>query len=120
MDKSKKIRARARTARIMRVRKKLHGTAERPRLTVSKTNRHIYAQLIDDDAAKTLIGLGTLSKKSPVKKKSKESAREIGKQLGALAKKQNIDSIIFDRGRYKFHGVVAELATGAREAGLQF
>ena len=120
MDKAKKRRNRARISRVFRVRKSLHGTAERPRLTVSKTNCHIYAQLIDDDLAVTLAGFGTLSKNSSVKKKTKESAKEIGKQIGELAKKKNIHSVIFDRGRYKFHGVVAELANGAREAGLQF
>ena len=120
MDKSKKDRRKARQSRVMRVRKKLHGSAERPRLSVSKTNCHIYAQLIDDDRAITLGGFGTLSKTSSVKKKSKESAREIGKQIAELAKKQNINSVIFDRGRYKFHGIIAELANSAREAGLQF
>jgi large subunit ribosomal protein L18 len=104
----------------MRVRKTLHGNAERPRLSVSKTNCHIYAQLIDDDNSVTLAGFGTLSKEMSVKKKSKESAREIGKQIAELAKKKNINSVIFDRGRYKFHGIIAELANGAREAGLQF
>jgi large subunit ribosomal protein L18 len=68
----------------------------------------------------TLFGLGTQSKACSVKTKSKESAREIGKQIAELAKKRNINSVIFDRGRYKFHGIVAELASGAREAGLQF
>lgn len=120
MDNSTKRRNRARKSRIMRVRKTLHGSAERPRLSVSKTNCHIYAQLIDDDNAVTLAGFGTLSKGSSLKGKSKESAREIGKQIAELAKKRNISSIIFDRGRYKFHGVIAELANGAREAGLQF
>jgi large subunit ribosomal protein L18 len=104
----------------MRVRKTVRGSAEKPRLTVSKTNCHIYAQLIDDEKALTLAGFGTLSKTSPVKKKSKEAAREIGKQIAELAKKQNIHSVVFDRGRYKFHGVIAELANSAREAGLQF
>ena len=104
----------------MRVRKTLHGTAERPRLSVSKTNRHIYAQLINDDQSITVAGFGTLSKANSLKKKSKEAAREIGKQIAELAKKSNIHSVIFDRGRYKFHGIVAELAQGAREAGLQF
>ncbi|PIS02590.1 MAG: 50S ribosomal protein L18 [Chlamydiae bacterium CG10_big_fil_rev_8_21_14_0_10_42_34] len=120
MDKSKKNRNRARIKRVFRVRKKLHGSAERPRLSVSKTNCHIYAQLIDDDNSVTLAGFGTLSKTSTVKRKSKETAREIGKQIAELAMKRNINSVIFDRGRYKFHGIVAELANGAREAGLQF
>lgn len=120
MDKSKKNRRKARINRVFRVRKSLHGSAERPRLSVSKTNCHIYAQLIDDDNAVTLVGFGTQSKDSSVKRKCKESAREIGKQIAELAKEKNINTVIFDRGRYKFHGVVAELANGAREAGLQF
>lgn len=120
MDKSKKNRKKARESRVMRVRKSLHGSATRPRLSVSKTNCHIYAQLIDDDNAVTLAGFGTLSKASSMKKKSKESAREIGKHIAELAKQKNIHSVIFDRGRYKFHGIVAELANSAREAGLQF
>lgn len=120
MDNAKKRRNSARAKRVMRVRKDLHGSAERPRLTVSKTNCHLYAQLIDDDRAITLAGFGTLSKDSSQKRKSKEAAREIGKQIAELAKKKNIQSVIFDRGRYKFHGVIAELANGAREAGLQF
>lgn len=120
MDKSTKNRNRARKSRVMRVRKKIQGSALRPRLSVSKTNCHIYAQLIDDENALTLAGFGTLSKGSSVKKKSKESAREIGKQIAQMAKEKNINSVVFDRGRYKFHGIVAELANSAREAGLQF
>lgn len=105
------------------MRNKLEGTAERPRLSVSKTNCHLYAQLIDDEHSITLAGVGTLSKanqKASLKKKSKEAAREIGKQIAHLAKERNVSTVIFDRGRYKFHGLIAELATGAREAGLQF
>jgi len=120
MDKSKKNRKRARRNRVLRVRNKLHGSLERPRLSVSKTNCHIYAQLIDDDQSLTLAGFGTLSEGCTNKKKSKDAAREIGKQIAELAKKKNINSVIFDRGRYKYHGVIAELANSAREAGLQF
>lgn len=120
MDNAKKNRNRARKTRVLRVRKNLFGSAEKPRLSVSKTNCHIYAQLIDDDAKVTLGGFGTLSKGCSDKRKSKETAREIGKQIAELAKKRNINSVIFDRGRYKFHGIIAELANGAREAGLQF
>jgi len=122
MDKTLKKRKNARQSRVFRVRKILHGSAERPRLSVSKTNCHIYAQLIDDDKAVTLAGVGTLSKfmTGELKRKSKESAREIGKKIAQLAKEKNINSVIFDRGRYKFHGVIAELANAAREAGLQF
>jgi large subunit ribosomal protein L18 len=120
MDKSKKCRDRARKSRVMRVRKKLHGSAEKPRLSVSKTNCHIYAQLIDDEAGITLGGFGTLSKSCSEKRKSKKSAQLIGKQIAEIAKGKNINAVIFDRGRYKFHGLIAELANSAREAGLQF
>jgi len=123
MDNSKKKRKKSRAARVMRVRKKVRGTEARPRLTVSKTNTHIYAQIIDDVKGITLVGMGTLSKEnkgSAFNGKSKEAARHIGKQLAELAKQKNVETVVFDRGRYKFHGVVAELAAGAREAGLRF
>ncbi len=120
MDNSKKQRRVARQKRVMRIRKKLKGSNERPRLSVSKTNQHIYAQVIDDDARMTVVGFGTQSKESGLKRKSKEAAREVGKQIARLAKSKNINAVIFDRGRYKYHGLIAELADGAREAGLQF
>ncbi|MBI5272471.1 MAG: 50S ribosomal protein L18 [Chlamydiia bacterium] len=123
MDNSKARRDNARAKRVMRVRAGLHGTGTRPRLSVSKTNVHIYAQLIDDDKGVTLGGIGTLSKanqKGVHNGKSKESARAIGKQIAEIAKKHSVQSVLFDRGRYKYHGIIAELAAGAREAGLQF
>lgn len=123
MDNSKKRRLRARNNRVMRVRKKLRGTDIRPRLSVSKTNKNIYAQLIDDVNGITIAGIGTLSKENKstaFNKKSKEAARHIGKQIAELAKGKSIETVIFDRGRFKYHGVVAELAEGAREAGLRF
>ena len=120
MDKSLKNRKRARRNRVFRVRKALHGSAERPRFTVSKTNCHIYAQLIDDEAGVTLAGFGTQSKNASHKRKSKLAATEVGKQIAELAKGKQINTVVFDRGRYKFHGLVAQLANSAREAGLQF
>lgn len=120
MDNAKKKRNRARKTRIMRVRKKLNGSAEKPRLTVSKTNQHIYVQLIDDETGLTLAGFGTQSKGAKAKRKSKAAAIEIGAQIAELAKKKQINAVVFDRGRYKFHGLIAELANSAREAGLQF
>ena len=123
MDNSKTKRLKARRNRVLRVRKKIQGTDVRPRLTVSKTNKHIYAQLIDDVNSITIAGVGTLSKENKSTEhngKSKAAARHIGKQIAELAKQKSIDTVIFDRGRYKFHGVVAELAQGAREAGLRF
>ena len=106
--------------RHKRVRAKVSGTPSRPRLAIHRSLQHIYAQLIDDEAKITLSGFGTLSKGCEAKRKSKEAAREVGKQIAEFAKKKNINSVVFDRGRYKFHGIVAELANSAREAGLQF
>ncbi len=123
MDNSKVRRQKARKNRVMRVRKKIRGTDTRPRLSVSKTNKHIYAQIIDDVNGITIAGFGSLSKENQntsFNGKSKEAARHIGKRIAELAKQKSIDAVIFDRGRYKYHGVVAELADGAREAGLRF
>jgi len=123
MDNAKTNRKAARRRRAFRVRNKLRGTSERPRLSISKTNKHIYAQLIDDERGISLAGVGTRSKenqKTEANKKSKEAAKEIGKQIAHLAKKRNISAVIFDRGISKYHGVIAELAQGAREAGLKF
>ena len=119
MDHEKARRTNARIKRAMRVRKTLLGTSERPRLSVSKTHAHLYAQLIDDEKGITLAGVGTLSKEIQ-KKKSKESAQLIGKKIAALAQDRGVKTVIFDRGRYKYHGVIAALANSAREAGLQF
>jgi large subunit ribosomal protein L18 len=118
MDNSQKNRRRARINRVFRVRKNLHGSADKPRLSVTRTNCHLYAQLIDDDRSITLAGFGTVSMKGAGK--SKATAKEIGKKIAEAAKQKNIDVVVFDRGRYKFHGLIAELANGAREAGLQF
>ena len=95
-----------------------------PRLSVHKSNQHLYAQLIDDEKGQTIAGIGTMSKglrkgKNAVKR-SKEGAKLIGAEIAKLAKEKNIEKVVFDRGRYKFHGVIAELAAGAREAGLKF
>ncbi len=123
MDNSKTKRLQARKNRVFRVRKKLSGTDVRPRLSVAKSNKHIYAQIIDDVAGTTLVGFGTLSKENKNTEhngKSKATARYIGKQIAERALKKNIQTVIFDRGRFKFHGLVAELAEGAREAGLRF
>lgn len=123
MDHSQKRRNIARKARVFRVRKRLHGTAEMPRLSVFKTNAHLYAQLIDDETSRTLLGVGTLSKtnqKTQFNRRSKDSARHLGKEIAEKAKALKVERVVFDRGRYKFHGIIAELANAAREAGLQF
>lgn len=111
-----------RRRRMLHVRKGVRGSAEKPRLTVFKSNRHICAQLINDDNGMTIASAGTLSKEFKSKKtgKSKEAARQVGVMLAEAAKKKNIQAVVFDRGFYKYHGLLAELANAARETGLQF
>lgn len=118
MDKSLKKRDISRKRRVLRVRKKLKGSLSKPRLCVCKTNKHLYAQLIDDENGNTLLSAATLSKEKV--KKSKESVKQLGLQLAKEAKEKNINRVVFDRGRNKYHGLVASLADGAREGGLEF
>lgn len=121
MDSSKIKTKGRRERRTMRVRKHVRGSAEKPRLSVYKTNKHISAQLIDDDQQITLVSAGTQHKEfGKDSGKSKESARRVGMIIAEKAKEKSITAIVFDRGRYKYHGIIAELAAGAREAGLQF
>jgi large subunit ribosomal protein L18 len=109
----------ARLRRHRRVRGKVRGTAERPRLLVFRSNRGIFAQLIDDDAGKTLASAGWTTLGS-FKGNKTEQAAEVGKQLAASAKQAGIESAVFDRGGYLYHGRVKALADGAREGGLSF
>lgn len=112
-----------RRRRMLRVRKQTRGTAEKPRLSVFKSNMHICAQLIDDDKGITLASAGTVMKDFRDKKlgkKSKEAAREVGVKLAEFAKQNNIANAVFDRGFNKYHGLLAEVANAARETGLQF
>lgn len=123
MESRLKQRDKRRKKRILRTRKKLRGCSEKPRLSVFRSNKHLLAQLIDDENQKTLFGIGTMSKAfkgTKYTKKTKESAREIGKKIAQEAKKQKIERIIFDRGWYQYHGIIAELANAARKEGLQF
>ena len=109
-----------RKKRTWRVRKKLKSTCGKPRLCVSKTIKHIGVQLIDDEKGITIASFSTKSKEAKGQKKSKESARLVGQKIGAMAKEKNVEEIVFDRGRFKYHGLVAEVAEGARESGLKF
>jgi large subunit ribosomal protein L18 len=109
----------ARERRHRRVRGKVRGTAERPRLAVFRSNRGIFAQLVDDDAARTLAAASWLELKS-FKGSKTEQAAEVGKRLAASAKKTGIETVVFDRGGYLYHGRVKALADGAREGGLKF
>ena len=109
-----------RTRRHIRVRRKISGTAERPRLCVYRSNTNIYAQIIDDVAGKTLVSASTLEKEVKTKKANKEAAKEIGNLIAKRAKEAKISNVVFDRGGYIYHGVVKELAEAAREGGLEF
>ena len=110
----------ARERRHRRVRRKISGTAERPRLAVHRSNRGIEAQLIDDVDGKTLASASHLGVKKTFKGTKTEQAAEVGKLLAAAAKKAGIESVVFDRGGYLYHGRVKALADGAREGGLEF
>jgi large subunit ribosomal protein L18 len=110
----------ARVRRHRRVRKRISGTAERPRLVVFRSNRGISAQLVDDQEAKTLASATWLGVKKSFKGNKSDQAAEVGKQLAANAKKAGIESVVFDRGGYLYHGRVKALAEAAREGGLRF
>ena len=110
-------RDRQRQRRHLRVRKKVNGTAERPRLVVFRSDKHIYAQLVDDDAGRTIA---TVSSLKLAEGKKSERAAEVGKQVAVLAKDKGITRVVFDRGGYKYHGRVKAVADGAREGGLEF
>lgn len=123
MENRLKLRNKRRHKRALRVRKNLRGEAQKPRLSVFRSNKHLHAQLIDDESRITIFGIGTASKDfkgSEHAKKSKSAAKEIGKRIAAEAKKKNIEQVVFDRGQYKYHGVIAELADAARAEGLKF
>ena len=107
----------------VRVRKKIAGTSSRPRLCVFRSNTNIYAQIIDDEAGKTLVSASTLDKevKASIENGSnKEGAAAVGKKIAERALAANINEVVFDRGGYIFHGRVEALAEAAREAGLKF
>jgi large subunit ribosomal protein L18 len=110
----------ARLRRHRRVRGKIRGSAERPRLLVFRSNRGVFAQLIDDDTGRTLAASSWLELPKSFKGDKTEQAAEIGKRLAAAAKKAGVESVVFDRGGYLYHGRVKALAEGAREGGLSF
>ena len=109
----------ARIRRHRRVRAKVHGTSERPRLVVFRSNRGIEAQLVDDDAGKTLASASHLALAKSFKGDKTAQAEAVGKALAAAAKKAGVDTCVFDRGGYLYHGRVKALAEGAREGGLK-
>ncbi len=102
------------------IRKKINGTADRPRLSVFRSNKDIYAQLIDDTTGKTIAAASSRDKGFDAKGTKVEQAMEVGKKIGELGKSAGVESIVFDRGGYLYHGRVKALADGARESGLKF
>ena len=117
---SKTNRQLERARRHARVRNKISGTAERPRLCVFRSNTNIYAQIIDDVAATTLVSASTLDKEVKTKHANKEAAKELGTLIAKKAADKKIETVVFDRGGYIYHGVVKSLAEAAREGGLEF
>ena len=112
-----KTGAERRARRHLRVRKKVTGTAERPRLVVFRSLKHIYAQLVDDMAQRTLM---TVSSETVESGNKTEKSAQVGKQIAARAKDAGITAVVFDRAGYKYHGRVKAVADGAREGGLEF
>ncbi len=113
----------ARKRRHLRVRKKVTGTKERPRLNVYRSLKHIYAQIVDDEQGRTLVSASSLDEAVSAGRNScgnRECARLVGKLVAAKAVQLGIRTVVFDRGGYLFHGRVRELAEGAREGGLEF
>ena len=125
LSEIRKSRRLQRTRRHFRVRNKVHGSAERPRLVVFRSNRNIEGQIVDDDAGRTFVGLSTVTAdlrgfEGEGKNRKVEHAFAAGKLLGQRAREAGIESVVFDRGGYKYHGRVKAFADGAREGGLRF
>jgi len=110
----------ARERRHRRIRGKVTGTADRPRLAVFRSNKGIFAQLVDDESGRTIAGASWLGLAKSFKGNKVEQAAEVGKAVAAAAKKAGVDTVVFDRGGYLYHGRVKALAEGAREGGLRF
>jgi large subunit ribosomal protein L18 len=102
------------------VRKKVHGTGRRPRLAVFRSNRFIYAQVIDDDAGVTIAAASSREKSVKGKTLNTETATEVGKLVAGRVREAGIETVVFDRGGFPFHGRIKALADGARESGLEF
>ncbi len=113
----------ARRKRKMRIRKKVHGTSERPRLSVFRSDKHIYAQIIDDVLGATLVAASTLGsdfRELGVPKGKVEAAKQVGRLIARKAQDGGIKRVVFDRNGFIYHGRVRALADAAREAGLEF
>ena len=111
---------RRRLKRKYHIRKKIFGTNGRPRLSVYRSNKHMYVQVIDDMAGHTLTSVSTMEKEYSDLKNSVENAKSLGKVIGERLKEKNIETIVFDRNGFPYHGIVKGIADGAREAGVKF
>ncbi len=123
MESSRKHVAKVRKKRVLRLRKRVRGTTEKPRLCVIKTNQNINVQLIDDENSITLASVSTLSKEfknTEFNKKNQTSAKQLGLKIAEKAKEKSVKKAVFDRSGFKYHGVIAAVADGAREGGLEF
>jgi large subunit ribosomal protein L18 len=120
MSKQNQNRRMTRERLRKRIRRKISGTAERPRFCVSFSGQHIRAQIIDDTAKKTLVSVATTEKDLQGRKPNVVGASEIGKIMADRAKKKGIEAVVFDRGGFRYHGKVKALADSAREGGLKF
>ena len=122
MSKVAQQRRNSRIIRHRRVRKKVHGTAARPRLAVYRSNKHLTLQLIDDEAGRTIVSASTneASVRGEGSGGTVVAATKLGQLVAERAKAAGIDSVVFDRGGYRYHGRIAAVATAAREAGLEF
>jgi len=121
MANFEKAKDKARIRRKLRSKKKLFGVAQRPRLTVYKSLKHIYAQIVDDQAQRSITGVSSLTKELIELKMSKvEMAVKVGELIAARAKDKGIESVVFDRSGYLYHGRVKALAESARKSGLKF
>lgn len=117
---SKTDRKFERNRRHLRVRRKISGTPECPRLCMYRSNTNIYAQIIDDVNGNTLVAASTMDKEVKTKHANKEAAKEVGALIAKRAKEKKIVDVVFDRSGYQYHGVVKELAESARQGGLNF
>lgn len=120
MEDKNRFKRNARLKRSRRVRGKVKGTAERPRLAVFKSLNHVYAQLVDDTSRKTLTGVSSLKGSVNASGKKVEKAKAVGTAIAQKAVDLGIKSVVFDRSGYKYHGKIKALAEAAREAGLEF
>jgi large subunit ribosomal protein L18 len=122
-DIHSKVKNEARRRRQNRVRAKIHGTAERPRLNVFRSNDNIFAQVINDDLGHTIASASTIDKELAAQvdgKTKSEAAKIVGQAIAERAKKAGVEAVVFDRAGFQYHGRVAALADGARDAGLKF